>query len=81
MDALQIIQSLKQALECGLKTGSISTIVPPKLSDLIPTNTCKAFAENVKRAYYQATLWRSLVAIDPPELDPKLYWTGEGHCF
>jgi hypothetical protein len=38
---------------------------------LAPTN--KAFAENVKRAHYQAIVWRSLETQDPQELDPELY--------
>jgi hypothetical protein len=53
------------------KTGSASSSVPQKLCSLDPTN--EAFAENVKRAYYQANVWRSLEMQDPPELDPELY--------
>jgi hypothetical protein len=40
-----------------------------KLCCLPPTN--EAFAENVKRAHYQTSVWRSLEQSNPPELDPE----------
>ena len=39
-----------------------------KLCCLPPTS--EAFAENVKRAHYQAIVWRSLEEGNPPDLDP-----------
>jgi hypothetical protein len=54
------------------KTGSASSSSAlPKLCSLAPTN--KVSAENVKRAHYQANVWRSLETQDPPELHPELY--------
>ena len=48
----------------------------PKLCSLPPTN--EAFFENVKRAHYQAILWRSLQENNPPPLDPEEYgWIKE----
>ncbi|KAG1683171.1 Glutamate receptor U1 [Nymphon striatum] len=43
----------------------------PKLCTLPPTT--EAFKENVKRAHYQALVWRSLEAQNPPELDSTEY--------
>jgi hypothetical protein len=53
------------------KTRSASSADPPKLCSLTPTN--EAFAENVKRAQYQAIVWRSLETQDTTELDLELY--------
>jgi len=55
------------------KTGQASS-APPKLCCLPPTN--ESFAENVKRAHYQAIVWRSLEDNNPPHIDPELFgWT------
>ncbi|KAG1677170.1 hypothetical protein GQR58_013974 [Nymphon striatum] len=43
----------------------------PKLCTLPPTT--EAFKENFKRAHYQALVWRSLEAQNPPELDSTEY--------
>ena len=48
----------------------------PKLCTLPPTT--ESFLENVKRAHYQAIIWRSLEKNDPPELDPEEFgWRKE----
>ena len=44
--------------------GYVST---PKLCTLPPTS--ESFVENVKRAHYQAGLWRALKNSDPPRFD------------
>ena len=48
--------------------GQVST---PRLCSLPPTT--EAFVENVKRAHYQASIWRSAKEEDPPELDVEKY--------
>ena len=48
----------------------------PKLCTLPPTT--ESFLENVKRAHYQAIIWRSLEKNDPPELEPEEFgWKKE----
>ena len=39
----------------------------PKLMSLSPTS--EAFAENVKRAHFQAFIWKAALSEDPPHLD------------
>ena len=41
----------------------------PKLCAILPTT--EAFQENVKRAHYQAIIWRSLDSDDVPDLHPE----------
>jgi len=54
----------------GKKNGKGHTS-SPKLCTLPPTK--EAFTENVKRAHYQAILWRMLETSHPPALDPEEY--------
>ena len=55
------------------RTGRASE-TPPKLCSLPPTT--EAFVENVKRAHYQAIVWRSHEESNPPKLNRELFgWT------
>ena len=55
------------------RTGRASA-TPPKLCSLPPTT--EAFVENVKRAHYQAIVWRSHEESNPPKLNRELFgWT------
>ena len=39
---------------------------------------CGTFRENVKRAHFQACIWKAALQQDPPDLDPLEYgWTSE----
>ena len=49
----------------------------PKLKSLPPT--VEAFRQNVKRAHFQACIWKAAWQQDPPELDPLEFgWASEG---
>ena len=48
-------------------TGRKGASILPKLKSLPPT--VEAFRENVKRAHFQACIWKAALQLDPPELD------------
>ena len=50
------------------RTGRKGASILPKLKSLPPT--AEAFRENVKRAHFQACIWKAALQQDPPELDP-----------
>ena len=50
------------------RTGRKGASILPKLKSLPPTT--EALRENVKRAHFQACIWKSAVQQDPSELDP-----------
>lgn len=55
------------------KTNGKGNMSTPNLAALPPTN--ESFIENVKRAHFQAALWRNLDGHLPPEFDPvKFGW-------
>ena len=58
-------------------TGRNGASILPKLKSLPPT--VEAFKENVKRAHFQAGIWKAALQHDPPELDPLEFgWPSEG---
>ncbi len=62
----------KLAWKCGRpKTGKGYTSNAEAV--LTASYNLKAFKENVKRAHYQACLWRSLEVADPPVVDMEQY--------
>ena len=59
-------------------TGRKWASILPKLKSLPPT--VEAFRENVKRALFQACIWKAALQQVPPELDPLEFgWASEGH--
>ncbi len=58
-------------------TGRKGASILPKLKSLPPT--VEAFRETVKRAHFQACIWKAALQQDPPELDPLEFgWASEG---
>ena len=59
------------------RTGRKGASILPKLKSLPPI--VEAFRENVKRAHFQACIWKAALQQDPPELDPLEFgWASEG---
>jgi len=50
------------------KMGNRKATTAPKLRSLPPTT--EAFAEHVKRAHFQMSIWRAAIQPNPPPLDP-----------
>ena len=58
------------------KTGRIGAYLLPKLK-AIP-QTLAAFNENIKRAHFQACIWKAALDEEPPNLEPlKCRWVKE----
>ena len=53
------------------KVGSKTVRKMPKLHSLLPTT--EAFTENVKRAHFQACIWKSALQPDPPNFDVERF--------
>ena len=59
------------------RTGRKGDSTLPKLKSLPPI--AAVFRENVKRAHFQACIWKAALQHDPPDLDPLEFgWTSEG---
>lgn len=50
-------------------TKNIGKKLHPKIKALPPTSS--AFNEHVKRAHYQAMVWKSAHLLEAPEIDPS----------
>ncbi|KAK3106543.1 hypothetical protein FSP39_022295 [Pinctada imbricata] len=60
------------------KMGNKNAKNTPKLQCLPPTT--EAFRENVKRAHFQACIWKSALDSSPPNLDTLMFgWTKDEH--
>jgi len=60
---------LRHVFLFGLKKNGKGVTSAPKLYAIPPTT--EAFQENVKRAHYQAIIWRSFDSDDVPDLHPE----------
>ena len=64
-------------VEMWAKTMSKKRVTSaPELKSLPPTS--EAFAQNVRRAHFQAAIWRSAVSSHPPDMDATQYgWSND----